>query len=66
MDEGNLSCATHRSPPCPGRAVRLMRLVLALRNLLHDRVSLALVAGGVAVAIMLVHVQLGLFSDFGA
>lgn len=41
-----------------------MRLVLALRNLLHDRVSLALVAGGVAVAIMLVHVQLGLFLGF--
>ncbi|TDP46404.1 ABC transporter permease [Zavarzinia compransoris] len=41
-----------------------MRLVLACRNLLHDRVNLCLVAAGVAIAITLVHVQLGLFLGF--
>lgn len=43
-----------------------MRSVLALRNLVHDRVGLALVAGGVAFAIVLVAVQLGLFLGFKA
>lgn len=41
-----------------------MRARLAFRNLMHDRVGLVLVAGGVAVAIVLVHVQLGLFFGF--
>ena len=43
-----------------------MTLTLALRNLLHDRVRLAVTLTGVVFAVVLIMTQLGLFLGFAA